>query len=116
MVAVLCACGGVKYTLFAYDYDGHVLASDSMTSELTLNASGSGRLSINGSSGRISWSEEDGVLTVRAGSDTFTGTLRDGIASLDFGGGTNMYYAAEGADTSALSVMTFEEYALSTIR
>ena len=116
MIALLCACGGTKYTLIAYDYDGHVIAADSMTSELTLNDSGSGSVVINGSGGRISWSEEDGVLTIRSGGDTITGTLRDGVAAIDFGDGTLMYYAAEGADTSSLNVMTFEEYAIEMVR
>ena len=62
------------------------------------------------------WSEEDGGLTVRAGSENFTGTLKDGIAVLDLGGGNIMYFAAEGADTSSLNVMTFEDYILGTLR
>lgn len=116
MIAVLCACGSTKYTLIAYDYDGHVIASDSMTSVLTLNDSGSGSIVINGSGGRISWSEENGELTIRSGGDSFSGTLRDGIAAIDFGDGTLMYYAADGADISSLSVMTFEDYVLGTVR
>ena len=116
MLALLCSCGGTKYTLIAYDYDGHVIAADSITSELTLNDSGSGSVVINGSGGRITWTEEDGVLTLRSGGDVFSGTLKDGIAAIDFGDGTLMYYAAEGADTSALNVMTFEEYAFETVR
>ena len=116
MVAVLCACGSVTYTLIAYDYDGFVIASDSMTSVLTLRDGGSGTMEVNGSSGRITWTEEDGNLVIHAGSESLSGTLRDGIATVDFSDGSRMYYAVDGADTSSLNVMTFEDYVLGTLR
>lgn len=110
LILVLCACGSTKYTLFAYDYEGTPITPDSMTSVLTLNGNGSGRLVINESSGRISWTVEGDTLTLHAGSETFTGTLQDGIAILDLGGGSLLYYATEDADTSSYPVMSFQDY------
>ena len=118
LLTALCACGGsTDYTLFAYDYDGSVIAAgDNMTSVLTLKNNGTGEMSINGERGRISsWSVEDGVFTVRSGSDTLYGTMQDGIIALDPGDGNRMYYAAEGADTSSLQVMSLEDYMLQSL-
>lgn len=114
---VLCACGGgTKYTLFAYDYDGCVIAAEDMSSELTLNENGTGRMTINGKSGRISsWTEENGDIILNAGSETLSGTIRDGILTVDPGDGSMLYYAAENADTSSVPVMSFEDYLYQSI-
>ena len=117
LIALLCACGGgTDYTLFAYDYDGHVIAAENMTSELTLGNNGSGRMTINGEGGRITWIEEGGEITLLSGSETLTGTLRDGILTLDPGDGSLLYYAAEGTDTSSVPVMSFEDYLYQSIQ
>jgi len=118
LIALFCACGGsTNYTLFAYDYDGCVIAAEDMTSELILSDSGTGRMTINGESGRISsWSEEAGTLTLRSGSDTLSGTIRDGILTLDPGDGSMLYYAAKGADISSVPVMSFEDYLYQSVR
>ena len=117
LLSTLCACGsGTDYTLFAYDYDGFVIASEDMTSELTLNENGTGQMTINGNRGRISsWSEEGGQITIQSGSDTLSGTIRDGIIALDPGDGNRMYYAAEGADISSVPVMSFEDYVIQSM-
>ncbi len=116
LILVLCACGSTKYTLFAYDYEGTPIVPDSMTSVLTLNGNGSGRLVINESSGRISWTLEGENLTLHAGSESFTGTLQDGIAILDLGDGNLLYYASRDADTSSFPVMSFQDYLISNFR
>ena len=116
LILILCACGSTKYTLFAYDYEGTPIVPDSMTSVLTLNENGSGRLVINENSGRISWTEEDGRLVLHAGSETFSGTLQNGIAALDLGDGNLLYYASADADTSDFPVMTFQDYLITSFR
>ena len=118
LLAALCACGsGTDYTLFAYDYDGRIIAAEDMTSELTLNENGTGRMTINGESGRIaSWTEEDGILLLRSGDDTLSGTIRDGILTLDLGDGNLLYYASENADTSSVPVIRFEDYLYQSVR
>lgn len=118
LLTVLCACGGgTDYTLFAYDYDGVIITAEDMTSELTLNKNGTGRMTINGESGRIdTWTEENGSLILRSGDDTLSGTVRDGILALDLGDGNILYYAAENADTSSVPAVRFEDYLYQSVR
>ena len=117
-LSVLCGCGGgTHYTLFAYDYDGHIIASEDMTSELTLNENGAGRMTFNGVGGRItSRIEEDGSITIQSEGSTMYGTLQDGILTLDPGDGRLLYYAADDANISSVPVMSFEEYLFQSVR
>ena len=118
LLSIMCGCGGgTHYTLFAYDYDGHIIASEDMTSELTLNKNGAGRMTVNGEGGRItSRIDEDGSITIQSGETAMYGTLQDGILTLDSGDGRLLYYAADDADISSVPVMSFEEYLFQSVR
>ena len=114
VLACLCACGGKaelapyagEYTLFAYDIDGYVQEAAGTDSALTLKKNGTGRMTINGEKAAVTdWTVEDGVLTLISGGDTLTGTVGDGLLVLDLAGGV-WYYAAAGADTSGVPVLT----------
>lgn len=114
----LCACGARselapyagEYTLFAYDIDGYVREAAEMSSVLTLKKNGTGRMTINGDTASItSWEVDGNALALTSGADTLTGTVEDGIIVLDLGEGI-WFYAADGADTSGVAVMSREEY------
>ncbi len=126
MLAALSACGSKpapemenaagEYTLFAVsaeDYGGYIVdpAALEMTSVLTLNADGTGYLTLGEEGGAVSeWTVEGEDISVTSGIDTMVGTIKDGVIILDFDYGNILYYAAEGADTSAISVMDGEQF------
>lgn len=119
LLTALCACGAPAatqddvtgtYTIFAYTVEGYVVEPSDMQSELTLKKDGTGHLSINGQGGPITeWTAENGSLRVVSGGQTMTGTVKNGVAVLDYGEGNIAYYAKEGADTSAIEVLTREQ-------
>ena len=104
-----CAVGSDTYTLFAYDMDGYVQEALAINSEMKLKENGTGRMTINGDSGSIRWSVDDGVFTLVSGDDTMTGTIGDGVIRLSVLDAV-WYYATEDADTSSIHVLTQEEY------
>ena len=112
MLVCLAACGSgaVTYTMFAYDMDGYIQEAVGISSEMTLKSSGAGHMTINGEGGSVRWTDDDGAFVLTAGEDTMTGTISDGIIALSVGEDAVWYYAAEGADTSAVPVLTQEEY------
>ncbi len=118
MLAALSACGSQpapqedsaagEYTLFAAEVYGYTVASDALgtTSVLTLDADGTGYLTINEDGGDVSeWTVDGENITVVSGIDTILGTIKDGVIKLDFEDGYFLYYAAPGADTSSVEVM-----------
>ena len=58
-----------------------------------------------------SWALDGDKFTMKAGVSEFTGTIKNGILELDLGDGDMITFAKEGADTSALEILTMEEYA-----
>ena len=119
LLCFLCACKGENalseyagsYTLFAYDFEGYVLESADMESVLSLNKNGGGKMTIGGKSGSISeWSMDGESISIRSGEDVISGTLKDGVLTLDFGDGSSFYYAQQGADISGIPVISMEEY------
>ena len=112
MAACLSACsvGGERYTLFAYDLDGYVQSATAISSEITLYSGGTGRITINGETGAMRWTDEDGVFTLTSGDDSLTGTIADGVITLYVDEDAAWYYAAEGADTSSVPVLSVQDY------
>ena len=119
LLCLLCACKGENalseyagsYTLFAYDYEGYALESGDMTSEISLKQNGRGKMTMNGETGSFDeWTIDGESISLRSGEDEIVGTIRDGVLTLDFGDGTILYYARQGADTSGVAVLSAEEY------
>lgn len=123
MLAALSACGSQpapeadsaagEYTLFAVEAYGYTVASDvlEVTSVLTLDADGTGYLTLGDEGGDVSeWTVEGENISVTSGIDTMVGTVKDGIIVLDFDYGNILYYAAPGADTSSVDVMDEDQF------
>ena len=64
----------------------------------------------------LSWSVADGNLTISGGETTLTGTIQNGIMTLDLSGegssGMAMILVKEGADTSGIQPIPYEEFIL----
>ncbi len=105
-----CSVGGEHYTLFAYDLDGYVQSATAISSDITLNKHGAGYITINGETGSMQWTDDGGVFTLTSGEDSLTGTIADGIITLYIDEDAAWYYAAEGADTSSVPVLSAQEY------
>lgn len=112
MLLCLAACsgGGDTYTLFAYDLDGYIQEATGISSVMTLKSDGAGRLTINDETGSMKWTDDGGVFTLTAGDETMTGTIADGIIALYVDEDAVWYYAAEGADTSSVPVLSQKDY------
>lgn len=56
------------------------------------------------------WSVQGDVISLSAGVSNMTGTLRDGLLTLDMGEGLTVLFAGPKADTSTIHPLTTEEY------
>ena len=100
-----------EYTLFAVTAFGATVEPEALelSSVLTLEADGTGYMTINDDGGDVEkWEENDGKIIVESGLSTMEGTVENGIITLDMDNDTYMHFAKEGADTSHLEVMTAE--------
>lgn len=57
-----------------------------------------------------SWALDGDKFTMKAGVSDFTGTIRKGILELDLGNDNVLTFARDDADTSALDILTMDEY------
>ena len=57
-----------------------------------------------------SWALDGDKFTMKAGVSDFTGTMRKGILELDLGNDNVLTFARDDADTSALDILTMDEY------
>ena len=57
-----------------------------------------------------SWALDGDKFTMKAGVSDFTGTIRKGILELDLGNDNILTFARDDADTSALDILTMDEY------
>ena len=103
------------YTMFATESEGYVVTTEasSLVSVLTLAPDGTGRLVMDGETSEVfsQWTLEGEDLTlVPEGEDPpLTGKLQNGILVLDVWGMYDIYFARDGADTSAVQTLTPEE-------
>ena len=101
-----------NYTMFAYDFLGFTLDSSEagISAVITLDGNGGGTMVLDSEASDIhDWKVEDGSITFTSNDQTVTGTLSDGIMSLEVTEGFTLYLAAEGADTSSIEVLSQEE-------
>lgn len=99
------------YGLFAVTFEGYVVEATDITSVLGLFEDGSGFFTVNNDGRAVDeWSVDGDQITVKTDEETLSGTLTDGIIALNYKDGGTFYYAAEGADTSGIPVMTKEEF------
>lgn len=131
LLPVLCACGAEssaapaapetpsplaqhagEYTLFAISYGEWLVAPEALdfSSSLTLREDGTGLLSINEQSGPVQqWMLDGEQVVIESGVSTIEGTLKDGVAILDFDNDNLLYYALPGAELSAYSPLSLDE-------
>ena len=121
LMLCLCVCavhaeGGKEYTLFAVEAQGYTVVPEALgiTSVLTLPGEGQGRMTFNEDSIAITrWTLEGETFFLEmADGSAAGGVFRDGVIQLDlYGNGAIVLdYAAPGADTSAYSVLSVEEF------
>ena len=120
-VFALCACSSapksVKYTFFAMNMNGYNIEYSEMDGRyVILNDDGTGELDWgDDNSGPISeWTADGEKLVIKAGISEMDATLKDGILSVDVSDEDftmTIIFAAEGADTSGMKVISQEEFA-----
>ena len=108
------------YTMFGMLADGFLVSNEALerSSELTLSADGTGSLVLatpadSQTLAITGWTAPEGNLELTLEDGTVaTGTVRGGILELNLfsAEGSTIYYAMEGADTSAYEVLSLEEY------
>lgn len=117
----LCARISADYLKADYGYEGEVLPvrdryitmySDST---VTLNANGSGNLNPGDGEELISfedWSLDGTLLQIQTPEETWNGTIRDNIMTLEAADGCIYVYRAYGADTKAIKPITTDAFRL----
>lgn len=104
-----------EYILFGVESEGYLVDSGEMemSSVITLGMDGAGVMTMDDDSMNIaSWTEEDGAVTLTLEDESYAEAVAEnGILILDILGDGSMllYYAQEGADTSAYPLMTVDE-------
>lgn len=129
IVFALAACGKSKpgssenplskyageYVFYCVDLAGnHIAVEEFVGTTTTLNADGTGYLDWGeDNKGPITeWTVDDesaGAITIKAGVSTMSGTVKDGILRITLEEDLVSVYALEGADTSALPLVTPDE-------
>ena len=116
----LCACGGSKadqsmlgkYTLYAMEYEKgtNVLASELFDGEsyITLKSGGSADFCMEGDVASVKWKSDGGKITISAADGDMTGTLSDGLLTLD-ADGSNLFFVANEAAKSKIKALTLDE-------
>lgn len=107
-----------EYALFATETGGVCAAAEmmGMDAKLTLNDGGTGELSMKSDAGEtveeaVDWELDGSKLSLISEDETVTGTLENGIFTVELTEDIIAYFAAEGADTSAINVLSAEEFA-----
>lgn len=108
---MLTACGGDKedaslygeYKLYAAEEDGMcILASEIFEEEgsLLLEKGGKGTMAV-GDKVSVKWAVEGDKITLSQGGDSYSGTIKDGIITMDLSG-TKTYFVKDGANTDSI--------------
>lgn len=108
---ILTACGGGKedsslygeYKLYAAEEEGMCLLASEIFEEegsLILEKGGKGTMAV-GDKVNVKWIAEGDKITLSQGGDSYTGTVKDGIITMDLEG-MKMYFAKEGANTDSI--------------
>lgn len=117
MALGLVACGSSskgpdvsgKYDLYAIESEGLCIKAEGFISGgIELTSDGKGTLTLDTDSTDITYKANGDVITLTADGDDQDVTLKDGVITLDIDGSI-AYFAKEGADTSKIEALTFEE-------
>lgn len=122
LVTALCACSGGsgkdtvvgEYEAFGISVkafgDYVVESGEEYRSVITLDADGTGYMTINDEGGDIEeWSLDGEDITIHSGVSVLTGTLKDGVLVLD-SDDYIIYFAKEGTNTSSVKTITQDEF------
>lgn len=102
-----------EYTLFGVSCEGSLVEAEALDfrSVLTLDADGTGYLTINDEGGAVeSWTLDGDRTVIHYGVSTIGGTIAAGVAVLDFGDDNILYYARGDADISGYRLLNSEEF------
>ena len=100
------------YNALGLKMDDAIVETDSLKGNyLEFREDGTGYLYFgDDNQGDISSWSNDGSFSMKAGVSEFTGTMKNGILELNLGDDYVITFAKDDADTSALKVMTLDEY------
>ena len=116
----LCACGGSKedqsllgtYPLYAMEYEKgtNVLASELFDGEsyITLKSGGSAEFCLEGDVANVKWKADGGKITVIAADGEMSGSIADGLLTLETDG-SKLFFTADDAAKSKVKALTLNE-------
>lgn len=116
----LCACGGAKedqsllgtYTLYAMEYEKgtNVLASEVFDGEsyINLKSGGSAEFCLEGDVANVKWKADAGKITVIAADGEMSGSIADGLLTLDTDD-SKLFFTANEAAKGKVKALTLNE-------
>ena len=118
LLSACAACGGDtehvgRWQLVGAELEGLLTEPDvfGINALLTLQANGTGRLTIDESEEQIrSWSVQGGRITLRTDDETLEGSCADGYIVLTFDDGVSLYFLREGSEAPALELLDREAF------
>jgi len=121
LVLSLGACGGSSgadesmlgaYTLYAMEYEkgANVLASELFDGEsyIKLKSGGAAEFCMEGDVANVKWKADGSKITITAADGDMSGSLADGLLTLDVDG-SKLFYVANEAAKSKLKALTLDE-------